>query len=212
MLNLGLVASIFVIVLFSGLFIVFRQFRRVKKVRSRAPDYSILGIAARRGIRPLGKDKFEQRVLAKGRETAWEVSQLSEVPQSEQDRGHSGKSSDPGTGNGYPADKLSRDHLSLIGQPLDIGDKDLKTIYREYLTARDNDPYDMEPEFKLGVAYLRFGQYEKAMKQFRKVIERKPGYPGVHYFLGESLRCNGEYFQAMESFKKSLEKDMPASH
>lgn len=190
------------ILLFFGIFIS-QQIYAIQKVRDARTPKSLMEKLSSKGIGALNTDKFREIVMSEGSDSGTEssVQPLFQGESSYQTGGVAGET---------PDETIFNEQLNLVGHPLNIENKDLQSIYSEYLSAKNINPFDVEPDFKLGVAYLKFSQHDKAQKQFLKVIESKPDFPGIYYYLGESYRCNGQFYEAMKSYKTSWEKEMTA--
>jgi len=200
MVNLFVIGAIFFLLLFFIAIFIAQQFYNVQKVSEAKPKTLIEKLRAR-GIGALDTDKFKKIVMSSPSEESTGVEPLVERDTL------SAEVSDTGKLDVRPEDALFSETMLITGKQLNIENKDLQTIYSEYLTAKNLNPFDVEPDFKLGVAYLRFAQYEKAQKEFQKVIEEKPDFPGIYYYLGEAYRCNGQFYEAMEAYKKSWEME-----
>jgi len=57
----------------------------------------------------------------------------------------------------------------------------------------------------LGYAYYKKRQYEIAVEQFRKAIDRKPDNPAYHLHLARALRDNGDTQRARQSYERALQ-------
>ncbi|HMV48549.1 MAG TPA: tetratricopeptide repeat protein [Blastocatellia bacterium] len=57
----------------------------------------------------------------------------------------------------------------------------------------------------LGYAYYKKRQYEVAIEQFRKAIERKPDNAGYHLHLARALRDSGDTQRARQSYERALQ-------
>ncbi|MDZ7611484.1 MAG: tetratricopeptide repeat protein [Candidatus Moranbacteria bacterium] len=57
----------------------------------------------------------------------------------------------------------------------------------------------------LGDVYTRREEYEKAVKEFKKAIEQKPGYADAYHNLANTFYKMGETQKAIENFQKALE-------
>ena len=59
----------------------------------------------------------------------------------------------------------------------------------------------------LGIAYIREGQFEKALMKLEKAREADPGYPPTYNVLGLLNQQLGDYEDAEQNFKKALSLD-----
>ncbi len=57
----------------------------------------------------------------------------------------------------------------------------------------------------LGYAYYKKRQYEVAIEQFRKAIDRKPNSAGYHLHLARALRDSGDTQRARQSYERALQ-------
>lgn len=57
----------------------------------------------------------------------------------------------------------------------------------------------------LGYAYYKKRQYEVAIEQFRKAIDRKPNSAGYYLHLARALRDNGDTQHARQSYERALQ-------
>ncbi len=202
--NILLVAGIFFILLVVLAVFVAQQLTAVSKTRAK-DSMTLSEKLAASGIAPLDTDRF--------REIAMKSGPVEENPSSSVDTGVQ-KPFDQSSGFGLPREgTFETPEEAVFTDPnispdiKKIEEKELQTLYSEYLTAKSLSPFDMEPDFKLGLAYLKNVQYGKAQDLFQKVIESKPDFPGIYYYLGESFRCNGQFYEAMQAYKQSWESE-----
>lgn len=57
---------------------------------------------------------------------------------------------------------------------------------------------------KLGISYMREGQYEKALERLNRAREAKPDYPPIYNALGVLYQTMGVYDVAEDNFKKAI--------
>ena len=205
MLNLMIIAAIFIVLLLIIAGFVSQQFTTAQQIQENKRPKSLVE-KMNRGIGAMDTDKFRQIVMEGGPD---ELSGQVEALIDESDR-TSASTKIRGIDE-KPEDLVLEKELGSSNVNLNLEGKDLQTIYAEYLSEKNVNPFDMEPEFKLGVAYLKFSQFEKAIKQFEKVVADKPEFPGIHYYLGEAYRCNGQFYEAMKAYKQSWEMESKAS-
>jgi len=74
-----------------------------------------------------------------------------------------------------------------------------KTISIHGVTAGENG--------LLSCIYLLRKDFDKAISYAKKAVEQAPNYANVHNILGMALRSNGQYDEAISSFKKALQLD-----
>ena len=203
MVNLIIIAVIFIIIFAILAGFIAQQFYTVQKIKATRPKTLLEKMGG--GAGALATDKFKAIVMSSG-------PQASQV-ESLVDGSSGGRGSQfSGVAGELPDEEILKAEYIATSMPLNIENKNLQTIYAESLSAKNLNPFDVEPDFKLGVAYLKFGQYDKAQNQFQKVVDAKPEFPGIYYYLGEAFRCNGQFYEAMKSYKKSWEMEMAALH
>ena len=74
---------------------------------------------------------------------------------------------------------------------------------KEYLKT---EPGDNFLQHALALEYIKIGDDEEAKKLFREILKREPGYVGSYYHLGKLLERDGEREQAIDVYKKGMEK------
>ena len=203
MVNVIIVAGIFIVILVILAGFVAQQFFTVQKIKASRPKTLLEKMGG--GVGAMDTNRFKEIVMSSGSEES-QVESLVD--------GSSGgrESQFSGVAGELPDEDVLKAEYIATSMPLNIENKNLQTIYAEYLSAKNLNPFDVEPDFKLGVAYLKFGQYEKAQRQFQKVTDAKSDFPGIYYYLGEAYRCNGQFYEAMKSYKRSWEMEMAAEH
>ncbi len=201
MVNMLVIGAVFIVLLLIIAGFVSQQFSTAQKIQESKRPKNLLE-KMNTGIGALDTAKFRQIVMESGPDESG--SQVESLLGSNDQA----VAASPGIPVGEMPDDMSinEDRASADGA-LNLEGKDLQTIYSEYLSEKNVNPFDLEPEFKLGVAYLKFSQFEKAIIQFQKVIDDKPKFPGVFYYMGEAYRCNGQFFEAMKAYKQSWELD-----
>lgn len=63
---------------------------------------------------------------------------------------------------------------------------------------------DFEAHFSLAEAYYESGQYDKAVGEFGKTIEIRPGAADSYYYMGLAYEKMGDKKKALESFNQAL--------
>jgi tetratricopeptide (TPR) repeat protein len=195
--NILFIAIVFLLILFIMAVFIAQQIYNVQKTNQGRRKKTLSEKISEGGLAPMETDRFREIVMSSGGPGANGIEPLTD--------GVAGAAA--GEISETPDDTTLNQHLIATGHRINIENKDLQTIYSEYLTTKNINPFDLEPEFFLGVAYMKFAQYDKAQIQFRKIIDAKPEYPGIYYYMGESLRCNGQFYEAMIAYKKSWEMD-----
>ncbi len=193
--NIIIVAGIFVVLILVVAAFVAQQMSNVEKMNLNRKPKTLSDKLRESGRAPMDTERFREIVMSGGSQ---EVEPILDMPGT-------------GTSSSESPDDIDIRSLEMSGHRINLEGKDLQTIYAEYLSAKNLNPFDVEPDFTLGIAYMRFAQYDKAQNQFQKVIDSKPEFSGIYYYLGESLRCNGQYYEAMNAYKKSWEMDKKLS-
>lgn len=204
MTNIFIIAAIFIIVLIVAVLFIAQQLYTIQRVVAARPK-TLFEKMTPSSLGPLDTDKFKEIVMSTASENPPGLEPLTEGSGAGSERGLDGDIGES------PEEKLFAETILSTSQPLNLEGKNLQTIYSEYLSAKSLNPFDEEPDFKLGVAYLKFNQYEKAQGQFQRVIDVKPDFPGIYYYLGEAFRCNGQFYEAMKAYKKSWEMEIQDS-
>lgn len=70
--------------------------------------------------------------------------------------------------------------------------------------ASKEDIFSPDVQFWLGVALAQLGKDEKAIPVFLRVLNMKPGYPGVHRQLGGLYFSKGDYDRAMQEYEYAI--------
>ena len=71
----------------------------------------------------------------------------------------------------------------------------------EQLAANPNSP---ELHFKLGMAYSREDQADRAIYEYNEALRLKPDYTDAFFWLGRAHKGQGHYDSAIEAFKQAL--------
>ena len=202
---IAIVAILFVVILFLiAVFIAQQMFNAESAVGKK--QKSLSEKLAGSGIGALDTEKFRNIVMNSSEDGASSMVQPL-VESDQRTYKSSGEAENDIYKLGETPDKQALDGAILSDEKsMSIESKDFNTIYNDYLAAKNLNPFDVEPDFTLGAAYLKFGYFEKAQKQFLKVIDTKADYPGAYYYLGEAYRCNGQFYEAMNAYKTSWEQ------
>ncbi len=90
-------------------------------------------------------------------------------------------------------------------------------LYREALTAfnqfLEKSPNDAAACRTVGIIYVKTGAYKKATEYLAKAFETFPNNYEVNFYLGESMRMQSRYADAIYHYKRALEiepKNTPA--
>ena len=189
-LNIVLITVIFFVVLVLVAVFIAQQFAMLQKTQTKKSMTLTDKLAASK-IVPLDTGRFQEVALSSD-STEEDPNRLVNLD-SQQTFDQSPGFGPPESAGVEIPEEFAFDDPNIPPDLLNIENKDLQSLYSEYLTAKSINPFDVEPEFKLGVAYLKNTQYEKAE------------FPGIFYCLGEAYRCNGQFYEAMQAYKQSWE-------
>lgn len=101
------------------------------------------------------------------------------------------------------AQTASADAFFDIGNTLMRRDKPLEAItaYEEALRLRDD--YH-QARRGLGLAYMKLRRFDRAEREFRRLVEATPLDAGAHYDLGSALTARGQHDEALSSYQTAL--------
>lgn len=100
-------------------------------------------------------------------------------------------------------------HTSVIYENLGIfynQAEDKEKALEFCLKAYEYNSDDLIIQDNLGEAYAKLGQYEKAEKVYKKLVEQEPRFPEAYYGYGEVLLALGKKKEAIAMIEKALEK------
>jgi len=83
----------------------------------------------------------------------------------------------------------------------------LDSAAHEFKRALELDPYDVEAKFGLGVSLRKGGDLEAAEVAFDDIAKRDAGFSGLAEQRGLLLEARGKYADAIDVYRKALEKD-----
>jgi tetratricopeptide (TPR) repeat protein len=72
----------------------------------------------------------------------------------------------------------------------------------QFHTALTHQPDLPEAHYNLGLAYMRLGDQEQAIRAFREAVRYRPSYVDAHYSLGEVLLKTGHTDEARFAFER----------
>jgi tetratricopeptide (TPR) repeat protein len=78
-----------------------------------------------------------------------------------------------------------------------------------YLEDLSQNPDHWQARERLGFAYLKIGQLDKAIGELTRVLEQKPGEPYATYYIGLAWLDKGEYGNAVEMWKSYRNRKEP---
>jgi len=75
-----------------------------------------------------------------------------------------------------------------------------------YLSHLNPGPEKLSnPNYNLGVAYTRRGEYKKAIQAYRECLKENPGHYRAYYNMGNIFYERGEWEEAIKEYRKALE-------
>jgi len=110
----------------------------------------------------------------------------------------------------------SNDSRGFYWEPTLASEKDFY-FYKAWLNITEDSGYPKilnEKEFEaiqfsnLGVAWYERGDYDKAIKYYKRAVELNPDFVEAYNNLGVSYAKQGNYSQAIECYKKAAKKDL----
>ncbi|MBX3179210.1 MAG: tetratricopeptide repeat protein [Candidatus Hydrogenedentes bacterium] len=107
---------------------------------------------------------------------------------------------DPARANGYLRE--------LLGLYATAGDRDAAIRAAEQLVERA--PGSAEARAELAATYLRYGEAEKALQQFRNLIQIDGDEPAYYRDFGDALLRTNQFGEAADAFRKMLETSQDA--
>ncbi len=67
------------------------------------------------------------------------------------------------------------------------------------------NPEDRLARFGLAMEYARMGELEKAVQQYRELVEHHPGYAYAYYHGGQALEQLGRAEEARDFYRRGIE-------
>ncbi len=67
------------------------------------------------------------------------------------------------------------------------------------------NPQDSFARYGLAMEYARLGEFEKAVEQYRALIEAKPDYAAAYFHGGQALERLGRLDEAREFYRRGIE-------
>jgi tetratricopeptide (TPR) repeat protein len=83
----------------------------------------------------------------------------------------------------------------------ELAKEDYREAISHYLKHLSRNPDHWQARERLGYAYLKTGQLDKAIQEFTRVLEQRPGEPYATYYLGLGWLAKGECGQAAQIWK-----------
>lgn len=77
----------------------------------------------------------------------------------------------------------------------------------QFRRALSIDPHMLDASFNLAVTYQKLGLHVKAIPLLKRLTEREPDRVAYHFALGHSLFHAGDYGEAKDTFRRTLEID-----
>jgi tetratricopeptide (TPR) repeat protein len=93
-----------------------------------------------------------------------------------------------------------------------FSEKQYAAAIADYQEALAKDPDHWQARRQLGYAYIKAGQYDKAIEELTKVLQQRPGDPDATYYLGLARLENEQLPKATQTWKtyKNTEKPLVA--
>ena len=66
------------------------------------------------------------------------------------------------------------------------------------------DPNDSFSRYALAMEYVKLGEYDDAIREYRTVAERDPDYVATYYQLGKALEHQGLTDEAADTYRKGI--------
>ena len=64
-----------------------------------------------------------------------------------------------------------------------------------------------DPHDRLGMVYVRQGDFSRALVEYYTAIERDPRHTATYYHLGNLYRLQGDFKKTIQAYRKVLEID-----
>jgi len=80
---------------------------------------------------------------------------------------------------------------------------------RYYQEAVSENQADWQTREKLGIAYYKTGQFDKAIQELTKVLSQKPGAPDATYYLGMAQLKKGDQDKAVKTINRYHNPEKP---
>ncbi len=81
-------------------------------------------------------------------------------------------------------------------------EKSRSEVLQEFLAA---NPADSFARYGLAQEYLKGGEGEKALQEFRDLLGRNPNYAPAYYHCGRALETLGRIEEAREIYRQGIE-------
>lgn len=94
---------------------------------------------------------------------------------------------------------------ALQGLALDLADKDRQKARALLLKAVEYDPASVQGHFQLGLLYVRFEDYGKAIEVYEKVTKLDPRFPDAFFNLGYAYAVTKKYEKAEKMYGRVVE-------
>lgn len=94
--------------------------------------------------------------------------------------------------------------ILALGARTIIRNRDWQNQDTLWLAATRTSPSSPQNHNNLGDLYGRRGDFEKAVEEFKRAIELKPGYADAYHNLGNTYQQMGKVDEAIENFEKAI--------
>jgi len=86
-----------------------------------------------------------------------------------------------------------------------IKNAEKEAVFEEIVEMVEYLVPDVSQYMRSGLNYYQRGEYDEAIKEFRKALELNPERSEIHYNLGLVLEAKGLLQEAIQEYKKALE-------
>ena len=83
-----------------------------------------------------------------------------------------------------------------------LDSRDAQRLFDRELKANPDNPL---PHFGLGIAFMKEGRYDEAVRELEKALKGKPDFIPILRTLGEAYQMNGQDQQALKVLNRALE-------
>ena len=90
-----------------------------------------------------------------------------------------------------------------------LGKENYEAAISNYIEALSKNPKHWQARQRLGFAYLKTGQFDKAVREFETSLVEKPGEPFATFYLGLTWLNKGENLRAIEAWRTYKNEENP---
>jgi len=96
----------------------------------------------------------------------------------------------------------------LLKKSVELEEKeDWNGLLRHSLRWTELRPHEYAAWFNLGNAYVKSGQYNKAIESFKRALDINSNYSETWFKLGITYNTAGQYVESIDAFKKAVDID-----